>query len=267
MGAALLELFQAEPEPASSRLRLADWPDGQGDNPLFVAQRFGPNNDGNVFIPTDQVELNALGDSQFVGGADGGAQGFGGVNTGFSHGGSIHGGVETQPHDMVHVLVGGSDPDSGLPGLMSDPDTAGLDPIFWLHHANIDRLWEVWDEMPTSTGEPTDPNWVNGPASIGERAFVLPEPGQNLTYTPGDMKNMAALGYNYDDVLRPSAAPQMVARLQRFGMTAAAAHSVVRSTAMAGPKSTELLGASGSLRVSAPRRRRRSRSIPPCSAR
>jgi tyrosinase len=28
-----------------------DWPDGQGDNPLFVAQRFGPNNDGNVFIP------------------------------------------------------------------------------------------------------------------------------------------------------------------------------------------------------------------------
>jgi tyrosinase len=88
---------------------------------------------------------------------------------------------------------------------------------------NIDRLWEVWDEMPTSTGEPTDPNWVNGPASIGERAFVLPEPGQNLTYTPGDMKNMAALGYNYDDVSRPSAAPQMVARLQRFGMTAAAA--------------------------------------------
>jgi tyrosinase len=77
--------------------------------------------------------------------------------------------------------------------------------------------------MPTSTGEPTDPNWVNGPASVGERAFVLPEPGQNLTYTPGDMKNMAALGYNYDDVSRPSAAPQMVARLQRFGMTAAAA--------------------------------------------
>jgi tyrosinase len=227
-----------------------DWPDGQGDNPLFVAQRFGPNNDGNVFIPTDQVDLNALNDSQFVGAGDGGAQGFGGVNTGFSHGGNIHGGIETQPHDMVHVLVGGSDPNSGLPGLMSDPDTAGLDPIFWLHHANIDRLWEVWDEMPTSTAEPTDPNWVNGPASIGERAFVLPEPGQNLTYTPGDMKNMAALGYNYDDVSRPSAAPQMVARLQRFGMAAAAATSVVRSTTMAGPKSTELLGASGSLRVS-----------------
>jgi tyrosinase len=228
----------------------ADWPDGRGDNPLFVPQRFGPNSDGNVFIPTDQVSLDALGDPQFVGAADGGSQGFGGVNTGFSHGGSIHGGVESQPHDMVHVLIGGGDPDTGLPGLMSDPDTAGLDPIFWLHHSNIDRLWEIWDETPTSTGEPADPNWVNGPASIGDRAFVLPMPGQNLTYTPGDMKNLAALGYNYDDVSRPSVVPQMVARLQRFGVAAAAAHSLVRSNVMAGPKSVELLGASESLRVS-----------------
>src|ERR1700719_2327050 len=228
----------------------ADWPDGSGDNPLYVPQRYGPNNDGNVNVPMDQVNLTALGDPDFTGDANGGSPGFGGVDTGFSHNGPVHGGIETQPHDQVHVSVGGGDPESGLPGLMSDPDTAGLDPIFWLHHANIDRLWEVWDEMPTSTGEPTNPNWFNGPASIGERAFVVPEPGQNLTYTPSDMKKMAALGYNYDDVSRPSAAPQMVARLQRFGMAAAAATSVVRSTAMAGPKSTELLGASGSLRVS-----------------
>jgi len=60
-----------------------DWPDGQGDNPLFVAQRFGPNNDGNVFVPMDQVDQNALGDSQFIGASDGGSPGFGGVNTGF----------------------------------------------------------------------------------------------------------------------------------------------------------------------------------------
>jgi tyrosinase len=24
----------------------ANWPDGQGDNPLYVPQRYGPNNDG-----------------------------------------------------------------------------------------------------------------------------------------------------------------------------------------------------------------------------
>jgi tyrosinase len=27
---------------------------------------------------------------------------------------------------------------------MTDPDTAALDSIFWLHHANIDRLWATW---------------------------------------------------------------------------------------------------------------------------
>src|SRR5580704_382789 len=31
-----------------------DWPDGKGDNPLFVQQRYGPNNDGNVYIPANQ---------------------------------------------------------------------------------------------------------------------------------------------------------------------------------------------------------------------
>lgn len=62
----------------------ADWPDGSGDNPLFVQQRYGPNNDGNVFVPVDQISLNALADPDFTGVASGGSPGFGGVNTGFS---------------------------------------------------------------------------------------------------------------------------------------------------------------------------------------
>jgi tyrosinase len=218
----------------------ADWPDGSGDNPLYVEQRYGPDNDGNIYVPMDQVDQNALGDPEFIGAADGGSQGFGGVNTGFSHGGRVHGGVESQPHDMVHGLVGGGDQQTL--GLMSWPDLAGLDPIFWLHHANIDRLWEVWKATPTATGNPTDPNWVNGPPSIGQRAFVMPMPGgTSLTYTPGDMSDLSKLSYNYDDVSPPSAAPLMVARLQRLGVPAVAASA--RRTAMPGPKTVELLGA------------------------
>ncbi|MGH7870215.1 MAG: tyrosinase family protein, partial [Candidatus Dormibacteraceae bacterium] len=39
-----------------------DWPDGQGDNPLFVQQRYGPTDDSNVFVPVDMVNLNAMND-------------------------------------------------------------------------------------------------------------------------------------------------------------------------------------------------------------
>jgi tyrosinase len=228
-----------------------DWPDGSGDNPLHVQQRYGPNNDANVYVPVRLVSLDALGDPNFTGVASGGSPGFGGVDTGFSHGGRVHGGIETQPHDAVHGYVGGSNPKSGLPGLMSDPDTAGLDPIFWLHHANIDRLWEVWRGNPATHVDPSGANWVKGPKAIGERAFMLPMAGGvSWTYTPGEMSDLSKLDYAYDDVSPPSRTPQLVARLQRLGMKSAAAEALVRSTAMAGPKTVELLGANNkSLRL------------------
>jgi tyrosinase len=227
-----------------------DWPDGRGDNPLYVKQRYGPNNDGDVYVPVSQINLNALADPDFTGDAGGGSPGFGGVDTGFSHGGEVHGGIETQPHDNVHGLVGGGDPDNpNMPGLMSDPDTAGLDPIFWLHHANIDRLWEVWRENPTTDLDPSQSNWISGPAAVGDRAFKLPMPGGvSWTYTPGDLSDLSKLNYNYDDVSPPSGTPQLAARMRRLrpNLTAAAD---IRSTAMA--KKVELLGANaGSLRLS-----------------
>jgi len=234
-------------KPGQNRLPPAfsspDWPDGAGDNPLFVPQRYGPNNDGNVSVPVDMINLSALADPDFTGDSRGGSAGFGGVDTGFSHGGSVHGGIETQPHDFVHGLVGGSDPQSNLPGLMSDPDTAGLDPIFWLHHANIDRLWEVWRANPTTDLDPTDANWLNGPEAVGERTFKLPMPGGvGWAYTPGQMSDLAKLDYTYDDVSAPPSTPQAIARLQRLRAGLAAA-TQVRSTAMPRPKTVELLGA------------------------
>ena len=39
------------------------------------------------------------------------------------------------PHGNVHVLVG---------GWMGSVATAAQDPIFYLHHSNVDRLWNLW---------------------------------------------------------------------------------------------------------------------------
>jgi tyrosinase len=233
--------FQANQNALPPAFGASQWPDGN-DNPLYVPQRYGPQNDGNVFVPLDFVNLDALADPDFTGVASGGSPGFGGVDTGFSHGGQVHGGIETQPHDYVHGLVGGGDQQTL--GLMSWPDLAGLDPIFWLHHANIDRLWEVWRQNPNTHVDPDEANWKNGPAAIGERAFVMPMPGgTNWTYTPSQMSDLSTLDYTYDDLAPPAGAPLAVARLQRLGVQMGAAEALVRRTAMAGPKNVELLGA------------------------
>ena len=39
---------------------------------------------------------------------------------------------------------------------MGDPLTAAQDPIFWLHHANIDRLWNHWLQQGGGRADPTD---------------------------------------------------------------------------------------------------------------
>jgi Common central domain of tyrosinase/Polyphenol oxidase middle domain len=59
--------------------------------------------------------------------------------------------LEQIPHDLVHDDIG---------GLMGDPETAGYDPIFWFHHANIDRLWEVWRNTTPPQQNPTDSSWL-----------------------------------------------------------------------------------------------------------
>jgi tyrosinase len=70
--------------------------------------------------------------------------------------------LEQVPHGVVHTDVGGSD-DIGFPvGDMSSVTTAGRDPVFWLHHSNIDRLWESWLRAGNETTETyKDETWYS----------------------------------------------------------------------------------------------------------
>ena len=201
-----------------------DWPDGVGDNPLFVEHRYGREGDGNVVVRTDLLNLAALNDPSFTGVSSGGSTGFGGVDTGFSHGGTPHGGIETQPHDFVHGHIGGRKAQPpNTRGLMSRPRSAGLDPIFWLHHANIDRLWAAWKASDPTHADPVQPTWLLGPASIGQRAFCAPMPdGSTWTYTPGEMTDLDALDYAYEDITPPVAPVPVRRRLDRLGIDIAA---------------------------------------------
>jgi tyrosinase len=57
------------------------------------------------------------------------------------------------PHNSIHLAVGGCDlptydrsPIPGANGDMGENDTAGLDPIFYFHHCNIDRIFWLWQK-------------------------------------------------------------------------------------------------------------------------
>lgn len=88
-------------------------------------------------FPTAKAAGTLLTDADYLGPNRGGG---GGGNRRFA------GNLEHGMHDPMHENVGGMPvlPGRTLPGQMSDALFSPQDPIFWLFHCNIDRLWSRW---------------------------------------------------------------------------------------------------------------------------
>lgn len=54
------------------------------------------------------------------------------------------------PHGSVHVWIGGAGGD------MASVPRAAYDPIFWSHHATVDRQWAVWQKCNPERSPPDD---------------------------------------------------------------------------------------------------------------
>lgn len=62
--------------------------------------------------------------------------------------------LEGMPHNKVHNYIGGVGPiDPGPYGNMTN-FLSPVDPIFFLHHSNMDRLWDVWTRKQQRLGLP-----------------------------------------------------------------------------------------------------------------
>jgi hypothetical protein len=133
------------------------------------------------------------------------------------------------PHAAFHFWFGGQ-------SHMANPAVSPNDPMFWMHHANVDRLWALWQrdghEVPPyypATTTPAvfglnDPMWPYGwgyaPTAVGAPAQIYTGLGtalspwpSSLTFvfegggatadpskfrTPADVLDHLALGYRYD---------------------------------------------------------------------
>jgi Common central domain of tyrosinase/Polyphenol oxidase middle domain len=90
--------------------------------------------------------------------------------------------LEGSPHGAVHVLIGGR---------MGSVPTAANDPIFWLHHCNIDRVWDSWLAMGGGRADPTDATYLDRQFPLVDRT------GAVVNMRVGDFIKSSQLGYRY----------------------------------------------------------------------
>lgn len=95
--------------------------------------------------------------------------------------------LESGPHDHVHGALG------GFMGQFLSP----VDPIFFMHHGNLDRLWDVWTRKQQVNNAPVFPTkdadkWLNEPF-----LFYVDDNGKALSETAKDSSVIGKFDYSY----------------------------------------------------------------------
>jgi tyrosinase len=154
-------------------------------NPLYVAERDPVINAGGTLNNNATESTKALACPLFIGKAE-----FGGDREKVRQFGkeSGRGVFELTPHGTVHDGVGGP------VGWMSDIRVAAKDPIFWLHHCNIDRIWSEWIARGEGRQNPAETDWL-------EQSFPFYDAlGNRVSMSCEEVVDTLNLKYEYDSV-------------------------------------------------------------------
>ena len=96
--------------------------------------------------------------------------------------------VEAYGHNIIHMLVG---------GYMGSTRTAALDPVFWLHHCNVDRVWATWHQKNGDNAYPRP--WKD----VSMTGFTGPDGRQTGRWVASRITTTRGLGYRYDSLYAP----------------------------------------------------------------
>jgi tyrosinase len=144
--------------------------------------------------------------------------------------------LEGGPHDPVHNIIGGA------MATMQSPN----DPIFWLHHANIDRLWVAWVAAGGGRTMPARTNSYWGGSFTYSSTLTM---ARNYTYD-----TTTNLAYTYQNTRMPSSLPPIAQgpRLTRVQFTGNQGAPALPPQASTSPGVTGKLG-NGRFSISAAR--------------
>jgi tyrosinase len=96
----------------------------------------------------------------------------------------------SQMHNRVHVWVGGH----------MTSNTSPNDPLFWLNHCFVDKIWSDWQTsmIGSMPGMPMKASDFYVPVSGGPKGHNLDDKMWPWDVTPRDMLEPNMLGYGYD---------------------------------------------------------------------
>ncbi|PYH91598.1 Di-copper centre-containing protein [Aspergillus ellipticus CBS 707.79] len=103
-------------------------------------------------------------------------------------------------HNNIHFRTGGNKGPDGTPGNirghMSTPEVAGSDPIFFLHHCNVDRILGMWQVLnPEKWIQESYGIDVKGPNTLNDPLY--PKDNFGTAWTSADVQDWHTLGYTY----------------------------------------------------------------------
>ncbi|XP_065879964.1 polyphenol oxidase, chloroplastic-like [Euphorbia lathyris] len=105
------------------------------------------------------------------------------------------GSVENVPHGAVHNWTGDKSQTNNED--MGNLYSAARDPVFYSHHSNVDRMWNIWKTLGPKRTDPTDTDWLDA-------AFTFYDENTNpVRCKVSDSLDTKKLRYVYQDVEIP----------------------------------------------------------------
>jgi hypothetical protein len=129
--------------------------------------------------------------------------------------------ADAAPHGFMHGYIGNANKlrspkytnkitqTETRTGLMGSVPTAGFDPIFWMHHSNIDRIYQQWTN--SKNGTLITEQMLDNPAW---GYIFFNGKGEKVEYTMGELREILySLDYDFDDT-KVYEKPDVVSRVR-----------------------------------------------------
>eukprot|EP01083_Nonionella_stella_P077035 210169_1 len=178
--------------PKSIRKRFAKWPNDLFPKDVIPQYKLKRDTDNNI-----GAKLNSWGTVRSAYDCLQATQHFAHASTG---GMLNYPSVETS-HNHLHVIVGGNG------GTMASVAWAAYDIAFWLHHNNVDRIYESYLAIePDSAVEfetEQEKNRDRGQKDLFDLPFTPFKKPNGEYYFPADTFKTQDLGYKYDKLIKP----------------------------------------------------------------